>query len=674
MKKFIAYLFFITSILFSKSLDKINFDFPNHLLLNDTTIVKKDTLKIIPQKTPALLSISNYILKKEELNFSDYRYSGNYFNYIHFGLLRDLGSLSQPNEVLLYGCGYNNISFLYDGILLNNRLFNSFDLYLLQSESIDSIEVISFPRGFFYSNYNNFASINFISKYTSSSKPYTRIKFYQAPNEEGMIDGIFSSNFGKRLNIFSEITNQSVNPFYRNTDYSLWLASLRISYALSNNLTLRGSYQHSKSIIQLNGGVNADSILNSYPKEQFEDVLYNNILAPVKFYNRYQKVTNNNFTLRLSGELYKNSFTDFSIYYQTGLNEFRQNDTTGTNLQSNAEKIFHNNEYRTIGVRLKHDIIFSNLQINLINEFENNKFSTPLLIQNKSLNSFSSGIFLTSFLSEKIAQISLYGKYLNYDNNSYFGYGGDISFNLNNKIKIYAGASSFYKPFTLFENHPFAINKKQKNTAVEIKSIFSFNPFKIELGYFYSASIDKQIAALIQNKFLLNDNATYFKIDNLYLQGINLALNAKFWKIILTSNTNFYFSESNREKQAIPEFTSSGGIYYQDLLFNSNLNLKIGLNYYSIGKRNDLLIDFEKNITTPYMWLIAPNIRTVPYLLTNKYPSEFQLDLFAAGQIQKNAIIYFVFENLLNRKYFIVPYYPKQERGIRVGVAWEFFD
>ncbi|MEJ5352575.1 MAG: putative porin [Melioribacteraceae bacterium] len=674
MKKFIAYLFFITSILFSKSLDKINCDFPNNLLLNDTTIVKKDTLKIIPQKTLALLSISNYVLRKEELNFSDYRYSGNFFNYIPFGLIRDLGSLGQPNEVLLYGSGYNNISFLYDGILINNRLFNSYDLYLLQSESIDSIEIITFPRGFFYSNYNNSASVNFISKYNSSSKPYTRIKFYQAPNEEGMIDGIFSSNFGKRLNIFSEITNQSVNPFYRNTDYSLWLASLRVSYALSNNLTLIGSYKHSKSIIQLNGGVNADSILNSYPKEQFEDVLYNNILAPVKFYNRYQKVTTHNFTLRLFGELYKNSFTDFSIYYQTGLSEFRQNDTTGTNLQSNAENVFHNNEYKTIGVRLKNDLTFSNLQINFINEFENNKFSSPLLIQNKSLNSFSSGIFLTSFLPKKIAQISLYGKYLNYDDNSYFGYGGDISFNLNNKIKIYAGASSFYKPFTLFENHPFAINKKQKNTAVEIKSIFSFNPLKIELGYFYSASIDKQIAALIQNKFLLNDNAIYFKIDNLYLQGINLALNAKVWKIILTSNTNFYFSESNREKQAIPEFTSSGGIYYQDLLFNSNLNLKIGLNYYSIGTRNDMLIDFEKNITTPYMWLIAPNVRTVPYLLTKKYPSEFQLDLFAAGQIQKNAIIYFVFENLLNRKYFIVPYYPKQERGIRFGVAWEFFD
>ena len=680
MKKFIAVIIFLSSFLYSQSIDRINFSegqtsLDKKIILKDTTLVKSDTSKIIPLKVPGLLSnsIVKTVIKKDELNFTDYRYTGNFFTNIPFGFLRDLGSLGQPNEVLLYGCGYNNISFLSDGIILNNRLVNSYDLYLFQSESIDSVEIIALPRGFLYNNYNNSASVNLISKYITSSKPYTRIKFYQAPNEEGMIDGIFSSNFGKRLNIFSEITNQSVNPYYRNTDYSLWLASLRISYALSNNLTLSSNYHYSKSNIQLNGGVNADSILNSFPEGQFEEVLYNNILAPVKFYNRYQKVTTHNFTLRLTGEFYKNSSTDFSIYYQVGLNEFRQNDTTGTNFQSNAEKIFHNNEYKTIGIRLKHDLYFSAFHINFINEFENNKFSTPLLINNKSLNSFSSSILLNSFLPDKIAQISLYGKYLRHNEKSFLGFGGDISFIYNDKVKIYAGVSSFQKANTYFEN-PSLTDKKQSNTVAEIKSVISFNPLIIKLGYFYSVALNKYIAALIQNNTLLNDYAFYFKTDNLYLRGINLSFDAKIWKIILNTNTSYYFSESNRKKQAIPEFTSSGGIYYQDTLFNSNLNLKIGLNYYSIGKRNDLLIDFEKSITTPYLWLIAPNIRSVPQLLTNEYHSEFQVDIFIAGQIQKNAIIYFVFENLLNRKYFIVPYYPKQERGIRFGVAWEFFD
>ncbi len=679
MKKFIAALIFLSSIIYSqgivKNFSKSYASLNNKILLEDTSSAKSDSSKIISLKVPGLLSNSllKTIIKKEEINFTDYRYAGNFFSNIPFGFLRDLGSLGQPNEVLLYGNGYNNFSFLSDGITLNNRLFNSYDLYLFQSESIDSIEIISLPRGFFYNNYNNSAAVNFISKNISSSKPYTRIKFYQAPNEEGMVDGIFSSNFGNRLNIFSEITNQSVNPFYRNTDFSLWQASLRISYALSNNLNLRGNYQYSKSIIQLNGGVNADSILYSFPEEQFEEVLYNNILAPVKFYNRYQKVTANNFTLRLTGEFYKKSFTDFSIYYQTGLNEFRQNDTTGTNFQSNAEKIFHNNEYKTFGIRLKHDLYFSVFQINLINEFENNEFSTPLL-NNKSLNSFSSGILLNSFLPDKIAQISLYGKYLTHYGKSFFGFGGDISFLHNDKVKIYAGASTFQKAGTLFEINYAITDKKQRNTVAEIKSIFSINLLKIELGYFYSTAINKYIAAVIHNNSLLNDYAVYFKTDNLYLQGMNLSINAKIWKIILNTNSSYYFSKDNRKKQAIPEFTSTGGIYYHDTLFNSNLNLKIGLNYYSIGKRNDLLIDFEKSITTPYLWFISSNIRSIPQLLTNEYPSEFQLDIFIAGQIQKNAIIYFVFENLLNRKYFIIPYYPKQERGIRFGVAWEFFD
>jgi hypothetical protein len=56
------------------------------------------------------------------------------------------------------------------------------------------------------------------------------------------------------------------------------------------------------------------------------------------------------------------------------------------------------------------------------------------------------------------------------------------------------------------------------------------------------------------------------------------------------------------------------------------------------------------------------------------FKSSNQIDFFLAGQLQERAILYFVFENLLNSKYFIVPYYPKQERSVRFGVAWEFFD
>lgn len=672
-----------------------------NVFLSDSLLSIKDSTKtvkqnrVIEQDTNSCKSsklLCNFfvssVFRKEVLNYADYRYAGNFFSYMPFGFLRDLGSIGQPNEVLLYGQGYNNSTYFFDGININNRLFNSFDLNLFQSESIYSIEIIPFARGFLYGLSNNSVSVNFVPKEFNTTKPYTRIRFYQAPNEEGMVDGIFSSNFGKRLSIFSEVTHQSTDSRYRNSDYGIWQGNLRARYILSENLSIAGSYQYSKSNVQLNGGVNADSIKEAYSLTQFEDVLYNNILAPVKFYNRYQKATSQNLNLRLLANLIPSlsndnqvSTTDFSFYYQTSLIEFRQNDTTNKNFQSNVDKIFHNNEYKTYGLRLRQDFGFSFFNLSSVNELEHTKFFTPLLFADKQLTAYSSSLILTSILPYGLGNVSLFGKYLNWDNISYTGIGGDVVLNLyaerqgmSNSLKFYFGVSTSQKPRNVLEQEFLLTNDKQKSNIAEAKISFTNRFIKTELGYFYSASTNKYIAAIIDKDSSITEESIYFTAKKFILNGLNFNINFKLWKVLMISNTSIYFSNEARKENGLPEFTSNGGIYYVDTLFNSNLNLKSGFNYWLFGKRNYLSIDFEKNISTPYHWYFSPIARTIPYIPEDEYSPSFQLDFFVAGQIQERAIVYFVFENLLDTKYFIVPYFPKQERGIRLGVAWEFFD
>jgi outer membrane cobalamin receptor len=57
-----------------------------------------------------------------------------------------------------------------------------------------------------------------------------------------------------------------------------------------------------------------------------------------------------------------------------------------------------------------------------------------------------------------------------------------------------------------------------------------------------------------------------------------------------------------------------------------------------------------------------------------EYPLSSQIDLFIAGTIQESATIYFVFENLLDEQYYIIPYYPMYPMGLRFGISWEFLD
>ena len=129
------------------------------------------------------------------------------------------------------------------------------------------------------------------------------------------------------------------------------------------------------------------------------------------------------------------------------------------------------------------------------------------------------------------------------------------------------------------------------------------------------------------------------------ITGYSASLNFDFWRIGLEGRFSFInYEERNVLTSSEIKMHAHSGIFYKDILFNSNLDLKTGfvLKYY----------DFE----------------------SENFESAYQVDFTIAGIIQKVAIVYFSWENLFDKQYFIVPYYPMRERGIRFGLAWEMFN
>ena len=53
---------------------------------------------------------------------------------------------------------------------------------------------------------------------------------------------------------------------------------------------------------------------------------------------------------------------------------------------------------------------------------------------------------------------------------------------------------------------------------------------------------------------------------------------------------------------------------------------------------------------------------------------KMRVDFYLAGRIQDAATFYFIYENILGNNYFIVPYYPMPEGGMRIGISWDFLD
>lgn len=621
MKFLLRYILFILIQLsvISAQTDSTNI----RIFTPDSSIIKIDSSKInsidslktkVLQDTIKPVFIEAYddytILTKKEIDRTDYRYTGNLFSNLPYGHLNDLGQYLQPSEVRLYNLGFNSISYLDNGININNRINNSFDLNNYQSESIDSMEIISLPKGFLFSSVNNPVTVNFISRNKLSGKPHSRIRFIQAPNDEGFADFQFNAFLSPKFRTFFEITNGSAESNFVNSGGSLWQGSIRLQYILSGNTDLFADYSYLKSNIQLNGGIVLGTTIDS---------LYDNFLAPVRFTNRYQKTSLQNAGIRLLHRFNEKIISDLSLYYQDNLSEYRINDPTGRDFQDGITPVVQDNKYHLFGVQAKQDIGISIFNLRLIGNIERAKHETNFSTGSIDVNTYSASAEGTAFFFNTLKGTA-FAKYLKYRGNDYLGIGAEGELFLSKSTSLYFGLSRFQRPELIFSDYfsPVTYDTyKRKLTLAEARAKFKFGKSDLSIGYFhYNNSLD----------------------------GINTNLNLKFWKILISSNNSFYVSQ----------FISTGGIYYEDILFDQNLNLKTGFNYRYYSKFN------------------------ITFL--NSYPryhlgkEDFQIDFFLAGRIQDAATIYFTWENLLGRDYFIVPIYPMYQRGLRFGVAWDFLD
>ena len=113
------------------------------LSLSDSLIITVKPDSIAPLYSYPLSGKSNFLANQELLK-SDYKYTGDYLRIFPFNFIKDLGFTGQPNETFIYGVGNDAVSFLIDGISYNDRYSNSLNLNLIQSEDIDSIEIVPF--------------------------------------------------------------------------------------------------------------------------------------------------------------------------------------------------------------------------------------------------------------------------------------------------------------------------------------------------------------------------------------------------------------------------------------------------------------------------------------------------------------------------------------------------
>jgi len=626
MKFFAAIFFLFCFNLFAQETDTTSTDtfIGDTITVTDTIIAdttgiftpQPDTLYPINQ-TP-LYDYSTFVSRRM-IDILNYKYTGDIFLPLSFSFLKDKGMIGQANELILYG--NNSTGYLVNGILHNNRYRKFLDLNLIQSESIDSVEVLPIPRGFLYGNDNYLTSVNFIEKDFITTVPYTRIKYYEGPDGEAFVDGIFNTAFLKRFNFYFDITNRNFDGVYDNSDFSIWQANVKLKYFLSNSINLIGSYSLVDSETGFFGGTDVDSI--SKITNDINSVLFDPLFAPVINPDLRQHYEWDKFNLK--GLVSLNNFkTDFNLYYHAERERY-------SGIPSKDEI-----KNYVSGASLRKSYSHPNIKLEVLASFEKrdlNYYRTDTISGFNNLeaeyNLFSVSPVISIYLLDSIIVPSIFYKYSKLtDYNSQNGLGADITINLFRWINLYTGFSKFD-----FIN-------EYETTVYEVGGKIKLSNLNADIRFY---SINKLLTSFMPSphiSFLFIDEP---RIKN--ITGYSAGLNYDVWKIGFEGRINYNLLEGEPEALS-PQIKmhANGGVFYKDILFNNNLNLKTGFAF--------KFFDFE----------------------SDDFNSAYQIDFTAAGIIQQTAIVYFSWENLLGEEYFIVPYYPMRERGVRFGLAWELFN
>jgi len=578
----------------------------------------------------SVLNSGSLIIPNKELLKSEYKYTGDFLRLSPFNFIKDLGFTGQPNETFLYGVGNDAVSYLIDGVSYNDRQSNSLNLNLIQSEDVDSIEVIPLPRGFLYGAYNNPVSVNFITKDFISLQPYSRIRFYQGTNRDMMFDGIFNTLVTKRLIASFDITNRIYDGTYDNTDYSIWQGKVKLKYLLSNEVNIIASYNYNDYNAGYSGGVDVDSIRSI--TENIDDILYDFRAAPMMYPNGELKTLTHLPRLRFLIKPIENFKTDLSLFYL--YNDYQKS----TYLKQYAEdKVF--------GVNLRNDYNYNLFDLQMIVDYEKGKSNRW---ENRTIDSMTyySNIPATNYdlfslsgnasikLLDGTLIPSAFGKLSYYYTRSGsrefsdnpFNFGFDLTYKGLGFVELYGGYSNI-KPYSRYD---------LSYDIFEATAKFKLDNFNAGVSYFI-------------NKYIV-DNIGPRNYGN--LSGLGLTIDFKYSVLLLESNSFFYAPNDDEDLNGVPDFQTQTGLYYTNKLFNDNLDLKTGFVFYYSGNNN--VITREQGVT--------------------EVSSSYKLDFTLAGEIQNVAIVYFLWQNLFDNQYYLTPYYPMPNRNIRFGFAWELFN
>jgi hypothetical protein len=366
-----------------------------------------------------------------------------------------------------------------------------------------------------------------------------------------------------------------------------------------------------------------------------ENVLYDEILAPVIYPTRQLEDIQHLIRIRMLALPSDNLYTDFNIYY------------SASNIRMFANEDFNASDFlykgKTFGAyldqRYQQDIFSAEFRADYNHsDIRINNYSNPITDYKYQSYSVSAAGYVNLIDSVLIPSVfyrfgntSLHN---NSDNQS--GAGGDLLFRPLDFLSVYTGYS-FYN--NLFDPEDLTGTQFQAGLSAH------YNFVNIR-GEFYSRKNYTYADELFLNQYPVDVNHS----------GINAMAEFRVWSLLLTSTINYPFNTGGTKVTGLPRIVSRSGFFFKDYLFSGNLDLKTGFVFNYWGEQ--FLMEDDRRIAFSPIYV----------------EESYRVDFTFSAEIQESAILFFTWENITDNKYYITPFYPMPFSSFKFGVSWELFN
>lgn len=677
----------------------IIFLFLNFASVNLYAVINDNSLtSVMILKTDTLSNTDTTKLKVNNLNSLD---SNKVDNDTLIPLFNHISSNFNIDTAIIYKwlCDEDNYSIKRVSVdtslnsfqIINPVFQNSISNTFLGNVGLAYIPNIYFDRVngdfLFFNSYNNYLFKSGNVPYYNTKRPFTNISYKSGSKKEQMLSVTHTQNISKYFNIAINYMLISAEGHYlrqktKNNSLALSSSFIKDKYSLHANFILN------KINVFENGGiindyyitdtvVNAQEINIKLPESK------NNIYGKnVSFIQQYffDNNSKNKFISKLKGSIiYKfNYSSDYKLYTDDKLPNY--NDPKDGNVLLNYynntfnqslsyDSVYYNKLVNTFGFKFGGN---NKLGINIFYTYLKSKyyyFNIDTLYNNSRTKNIDDKFFTLSIYKKDVKNLSLrvLGKY-------YFGGYNDNNYMLKYELKK-------------------VINKSKKPTTISITGLYNNEKYDYFLNNFCS------------NHFKWNNNFNNKEENKIKLlynnikRGISLGVNIYNIKNFVYLNLNAMpqqnsgivniFSVFTDKKITLSKFNLLSKIVCQYSDNDTIIPLPMISLYESLYYENLIKfksthgkmftqIGFDVYYNTKFYAPAYMPALALFYLQDEKQIGGYPyIDFFVNFKI-KRARIFFKIQHLnsglIKREYFTTIHYPMNERSIKFGVSWSFYN